>query len=285
MKKTLLFSILLLATIAVPSAVFAACPSSIRSNIRNGQCVEYTEGVRDGSSPLRGWLYRPDGSGQRPAIIWNHASNDNPGEQRALVELFNGQGYVFFVPHRTGHGLSAGAGLSTVEKEALCATDLIPKECRAAVHDQVNADVVEAVKFLRKQSFVDSDRIAMSGSSYGGIQVLLTAEKGLHLRGFIAFTPGAQSFSNEFLSQKLLKAVINAKPPIRIIQAENDHDIRPVTIFGTYLTIMKGGLNGGSLYPPFGSTPEEAHGAFVLSPEGIAIWDDEVLAFLVAAFY
>lgn len=268
MKKTILFSLLLLASVAVPSPALAQqCREA--SKARNGLCVSYTEGGRGGScpSPLRGWLYRPEASGQRrPAIIWNHASNPNPAEQLDLAELFTSHGYVFFMPHRTGHGLSAGAGLSTTEKEAQCASDLNPKECRAEVHAQVNADVVEAVKWLRKQPFVDSDRIAMSGSSYGGIQVLLTAEKGLSLRGFIAFTPGAQSFNNEFLSQKLLKAVVNAKPPIRIIQAENDYDTKPVTILGTILSVLKGGLNGGSLYPPFGSTEAEAHGAFVLTP-------------------
>ena len=63
------------------------------------------------------------------------------------------------------------------------------------MHDAYNADVV-AAEWLRQQPYVDGQRIAVSGCSYGGIQTLITAEKGLGVRAFVPFAPGAMSWAS-----------------------------------------------------------------------------------------
>src|SRR5262245_45071288 len=71
---------------------------------------------------LYGWLYKPAGKGPFPAIIWNHGSGlmsdtTRPFQQKDLGSFYAGHGYVFFTPHRTGHGMSKDAGESIVNKE------------------------------------------------------------------------------------------------------------------------------------------------------------------------
>src|SRR5579872_1810680 len=60
---------------------------------------------------LRGVLYKPTGKGPFPAIVYNHGSAiDNSAASDALGPLFASRGWVFFMPHRRGQGLSASSG-------------------------------------------------------------------------------------------------------------------------------------------------------------------------------
>ena len=47
----------------------------------------------------------------------------------------------------------------------------------------------------------------MSGVSFGGIQTLLTAEKGLGITAIMSFAAAAQAWPNNRLQERLLKAV------------------------------------------------------------------------------
>jgi len=62
---------------------------------------------------LRGVLYKPDGPGPFPGLIYNHGSAPGMLNQQAfdaLGPLFASRGWVFFAPYRRGQGLSATAG-------------------------------------------------------------------------------------------------------------------------------------------------------------------------------
>src|SRR5690348_12905599 len=59
-----------------------------------------------GKLMLHGFLYRPDGNGPFPDVLYNHGSELNPGQKPELARLFSNRGYVFFVPHRRSHGRS-----------------------------------------------------------------------------------------------------------------------------------------------------------------------------------
>ncbi|HLY27325.1 MAG TPA: hypothetical protein VKQ72_13350 [Aggregatilineales bacterium] len=66
---------------------------------------------KSGNLTLVGFLYKPDGQGPFPGIIWNHGSEQNPGpgpEFDAVANIFVPAGYVVFAPMRRGHGLSEG---------------------------------------------------------------------------------------------------------------------------------------------------------------------------------
>jgi dienelactone hydrolase len=194
---------------------------------------------------LNGFLYIPAGPGPFPAVLWNHGSEKLPGAQPELAEFYNSHGFVFFLPHRRGQGKSPGR--------------YIMDEIRghpgpyAAVQAQqdANDDVVAALNWLKAQKQVDPSRIVISGCSFGGIQTLLTAQKGLGARAFIAFAPAAESWGNPALEQMLGDAVRKAKGPVFILQAKNDFSIQPAQVLGK---IAKARGGQATIYPPFGQT-------------------------------
>jgi dipeptidyl aminopeptidase/acylaminoacyl peptidase len=59
---------------------------------------------------LQGWIYKPAGKGPFPAVLYNHGSDKAPGWFPTLGKYWTSKGYVFFVPHRRGHGRSPGSG-------------------------------------------------------------------------------------------------------------------------------------------------------------------------------
>ena len=61
-----------------------------------------------GGATLQGWIYKPAGAGPFPAVLYNHGSDKVPGWFPTLGAFWTGHGYVFFVPHRAGHGRSPG---------------------------------------------------------------------------------------------------------------------------------------------------------------------------------
>src|SRR5207245_8306619 len=101
-----------------------------------------------------------------------------------------------------------------------------------ALHDVYNTDVAAAVEWLKSQLFVDKSRIIMSGVSYGGIQTLVSAEKGMGIRGFISFAPAAMSWKMLPLRERMLAAIAKANAPIFLLQAENDYNLGPSEVLG-----------------------------------------------------
>ena len=233
---------------------------------------------------LYGYVFKPaTGAASYPAVVWNHGSGLDPTAEKVfeLASFYTTHGYVFFTPHRTGHGLSKAAGPSAATEMDNCQGP-DARTCKVHLHEKANLDVVAAVTWLKQQPYVKHDQIYMSGLSYGGIQTLLSAEKGLGLRGFVAFSPAAQSWANDKLRDRLKTAAVNAQPPIFLLQAEGDYSTGPYDVIGTYLN-SKGGLNKGKLYPKYGTTPQKAHHGFAMECQGVEIWDEDVLAFLNAA--
>ena len=219
---------------------------------------------------LHGFLYKPDGPGPFPAVLWNHGSEERPGWQPDLAKFYVEHGYVFFIPHRSGQGRSPGRYLEGDADPAV----------QVEILERHNRDVVAALSWLKARPFVDGLRIVMSGVSYGGIETILTAEKGLGLRAFIPFAPGAMSWeANPSLGARLVTAVKNAKAPIFLIQAHNDFSLKPSLVLGEALR-AKGLPSHNTVYPSFGATRLEGHGRFSCSSEGIGVWGPDVIEFL-----
>jgi pimeloyl-ACP methyl ester carboxylesterase len=122
----------------------------------------------------------------------------------------------------------------------------------------------------------------MSGVSFGGIQTLLAAEKDLGVRAFVAFAPGAMSWRwVAGLDGRLAQAVERARAPVLIVQAQNDFDLAPSRVLGPLLE--RAGKGRAEVFPAFGKTEQEGHGAFARTPAGAAIWGPTVLAFFRGA--
>src|SRR5919108_4042768 len=66
-----------------------------------------------GNLSLRGVLFKPEGVGPFPAVVYNHGSAAGMLSQQAfdvLGPVFVRHGWIFFGPYRRGQGLSAQAG-------------------------------------------------------------------------------------------------------------------------------------------------------------------------------
>src|SRR5258706_9389839 len=66
-----------------------------------------------GEITLHGMLYKPEGIGPFPAVVYNHGSAAGMLSKEAFDVLgpaFVSHGWVFFGPYRRGQGLSASAG-------------------------------------------------------------------------------------------------------------------------------------------------------------------------------
>jgi len=231
---------------------------------------------------LYGCISKPEGARPFPVMIYNHGSEKNP--QRCgppqLAKKYVSEGFIFFAFQRHGHGTSPGDYIGDLQRKIRMTVKDPAERNRqtAALHDVYNRDVVGAVEWLMQRPDIDRNHVAMTGVSYGGIQTLLTAEKGVGLKGFVAFAPGAMSWGNEAVRERLKKAVENAKAPIFLAQAQNDYSTGPSEVLGP-LVRAKGSPNDAKLYPAFGSTHQEGHGGFAVRG-GIPIWSADVFAFL-----
>jgi carboxymethylenebutenolidase len=259
----------------------AASPSQIIPQI-----VEF---AAPANAKLYGYLYKPAGPGPFPAVLYNHGSDHYPkGSLQDLGKFYTEHGFVFFLPFRRGHGLSADAGPWIGDQTKALKAQGLPRKVVAAqviaLHETANLDVVAALDWLKSQNFVDNSKIVVSGISYGGIQTLLTAEANqrekLGVKAFVAFAPGAMSW-NPILGERLKRAVNIAKAPIFLIQAMNDFSLDPSLNLGPLLA-AKGAPNQMKDYPAFGTTPAEGHGRFAVTQGGIEIWSADVLTFLKA---
>ncbi len=273
------------------TACFAQAPPNLaeliaahprRPQLAPGQAMGDEISFPSGGLSLKGFVYRPKGDGPFPAIIWNHGSEKEPGWQPELAAFYNSHGYVFFIPHRHGHGRSPGDYILDVQKQFEAAH---PNNQAAVWKEQVrlldlyNPDVLAALDWLKTQPYVDKHRIVMTGVSYGGIQTLLSSEKGLDVRGFIPFAPAAMSWANVELRKRLLVAIGKANAPLFLLQAKNDYSTGPSEVLGPAIR-KKGAPNQAKLYPAFGKTSQQGHAAFACWDIGTRIWGGDVMAFL-----
>jgi carboxymethylenebutenolidase len=231
-----------------------------------------------GGLALHGFLYKPDGPGPFPALLWNHGSERRPGWLPEVGPLFMSAGYVFFIPHRRGQGRSPGPyimdDLERVGREQGAASR---SRLLVALLDQQVDDQLAGLDYLRRLPYVDSARIALAGCSFGGIQTVLAAERNPEVRAAVNFAGAAQTWrTSPELRERLLQAVRQTTVPMLFIQAANDYDLTPTQALAGELDRL-GRPVRTRVYPPFGETTQDGHEFCV---RGAPMWGSDVLAFL-----
>lgn len=231
-----------------------------------------------GALTLHGYLFRPPGQGPFPAIVFNHGSEPEPGPKTDQAAFYVAHGFVLFVPHRRGQGSSKDAG-TYVDKAFDPAKPDAPAFTDALVAQ--NDDVMAAVAYVAALPYVDKQRVAMVGCTYGGIETLLAAERGTGLVAAVDFAAGTVMWKRTApLRERLKTAARNAKIPVFLLQAENDFDTTPTRVLSEEMK-RAGKPMKVHIYPPSGSGPI---GGFTFCAGGEhPPWGDEVLAFLTDA--
>jgi carboxymethylenebutenolidase len=230
-----------------------------------------------GSLVLHGFLYKPEGRGLFPAVLWNHGSERRPGWLPDVAPIFLNQGYVFFIPHRRGHGRSPGEYVMDLLGRASQSGGSSRGRKLVELMDQHLEDQMAALAYLKGLPNVDPQRIVVAGCSFGGIQTVLMAEKGLGVRAAVDFAGAAQNWQHApELRARMIQAVQHSQMPIFFIQAKNDYDVSPSRDLAAAME-KSGKPHALQILPAFGRSEQDAHEFCV---HGSEIWATEVFSFL-----
>lgn len=234
-----------------------------------------------GTLTLRGVLYRPTGTGPFPAVVYNHGSApDNSMASEALGPVFAHRGWVFFMPSRRGQGLSTSAGPYIRDEITAAVTKGGIRAGAATMIRLLETDHLDdqlaALAWLRKNSFVQSNRIAVAGNSFGGIETVLGAEKGPYCAA-VDSSGGAESWAQAPELQAIMtRAVRKSRVPIFFLQPENDYDLSPSKVLSAAMK-HAGKVFETKIYAGFGKSAQEGHSFAYL---GSSVWADDVFRFL-----
>jgi len=270
MRPQRLFALFAVLHLGISLAAPAATPLRTKITFESGELT------------LVGFLYQPEGNGPWPALIWNHGSEKNPeaGPQfDSVASVFVPAGYLVFAPERRGHGESEGDYV--VDRVKFTFRQLGKGEAdRLTVQlleTEQLADQLAALEFVKQLPFVDAERIVVAGCSYGGIESLLGAESGAGYSAAISISPGALMWDrNEFLRNRMVKAVSRTNIPVLLIQPPMDASLGPSRVLGAAATRAGKPLTV-KVYPATGSAKEQEHcfgGA-----SGMHVWAEGAKAF------
>jgi carboxymethylenebutenolidase len=240
---------------------------------------------KSGDRALFGVLYKPQGPGPFPVLIWNHGSEKAPGagpQFDSVASIFVPAGYVVFAPVRRGHGYSNGRYIVDVIQETLAAEG-VEAANRMAVHlletEQLD-DQLAGLAYVKKLAFVDPGRIAVAGCSFGGIQTLLGAERNLAYKAAISISPAALSWNgNSFLQKRLIQSLQGINIPVLLLQPARDASLEPSRVLGAEAARL-GKLLTTKVYPDTG--PEDERGHCFGGAKGMHVWAEDAKAFLAA---
>ena len=244
--------------------------------------------VSSGTLRLTGLLWRPEGAGSFPAILFSHGSGRRVdtalARERALTigPVFAKHGYVFLHVFRRGYGLSAGQGESmgeVLDRETKARGEEARRHMQVVLltTDHLD-DVMAGLTFLKSVARVDPSRIALVGHSLGGQLTLLAAERDKTVRAAVTFGAAAESWQGvgAELQERLLSAVRSIRVPIFLTHATNDYSIVPGQVMAGELAKLRRS-HQLKIYPAVGNTPADGHYAVYTD---IATWEGDVFRFL-----
>src|SRR5215475_493808 len=200
----------------------------------NKQSVKF----KSGQLKLVGVIYKRDGPGSFPAVIWNHGSEKTPGRSRqfdTVADIFVPAGYVVFAPSRRGHDSSEGAYISDLmdAEEKKSGPEGAGRLMVRLLETEQLDDQFAGIAYAKTLPFVDADRLVVAGCSFGGIQSLLAAERGGGLKAAFSISPAALMWGwNPHIRNQLLVAVHGITIPVRLIQPPKDASLEPARVLG-----------------------------------------------------
>ena len=129
-------------------------------------------------------VFRPAGPGPFPLLLMNHGKQAGPAKLQARERFiymsteFVRRGYAVMLPMRAGFSRSTGA-----YRDFGC--DMLGNAQGQA------RDMLAALAYARRQSWVDPERIVVAGQSYGGMAALALATRAVPgVRGVLNFAGG-----------------------------------------------------------------------------------------------
>jgi dienelactone hydrolase len=274
-------SMLVLAALSLSLAASTALPSEDTASSE-------TVTVQNGSVRLHALLWRPQGSGPFPAILFNHGSGRTledlkrlgPYESQAYIlgPVFARHGYEFLYLFRRGVGLSSDQGTNAVDLMNAAHGQAARNALQLRLLDtREMSDALAGLALLRAQPEVAASDVAVIGHSFGGSLTLLMARREPDLRAVVIFSLAGYSWDRSpELRSRLLAAAADIKSPVFFIHAANDYSIASGETIDSRMRKL-GKPSYLKIYPPIGHTSEEGHEIPYL---GVSTWETDVFSFL-----
>jgi len=262
------------------AATVLICVTGMRAQTSGGQQSYETVFYPSGAMKIEAYVYKPEGAGPFPVVIYNHGSRmQDEREERPFAyvgTMLRANGYVVVVPERRGYGKSDGVPFGKAVGEDR-GTRFV-----ARVQEETD-DVLAAMEFLKTLPYADQTRIGVMGWSFGGIISVFAASRSSAFQAVVDQAGAALTWDRSPEMQKALKeAAGKIRVPLLGMVAENDRTTESVRA-----VVREAEQHGMAakviVYPAF--TPRENAGAvapghMLFGREGWRIWEADVREFL-----
>jgi dienelactone hydrolase len=236
-----------------------------------GQQTSY---VSDGRR-LDAFLSLPDCPGPHPGVVFHHGSNGLMAASAAGIAALVGAGYAVLAPIRRGHNGNPGPYWEELVPSPW-GSPAMGEELLVALGGECD-DALAGLARLRAEPSVDGTRVAMLGSSYGGVMVLLAAGRGADFRAGVSFAGPSITWPDApALQRVLLDAMAATEVPLFLIQAWDDVHLTPTYVLGGALAAA-GKPHETRIYGRLGTEPGDGHGVF---NKAVEQWLPDVTRFL-----
>jgi len=237
--------------------------------------AEWSTSYHSGGVTLPAFFVKPPGEGPFPAVVFHHGSGGLLGAARAGAEAFVDMGYAVMLAVRRGHSGAPGVFWGTRVTEPWGSPAMGP-QLVDALEDECD-DALAALAWTKEHPDVDADRVAMVGSSYGGVIVMLAAQRGAAFRAGVSFAGPSITWPDApALQDVLLEAMRTTEVPLFLLQAADDVHLAPSYALGSELA-RSGKPHEVRIYGAIGESPGDGHGIF---NKAVDLWRPDVERFL-----
>jgi dienelactone hydrolase len=228
-----------------------------------------------GTVTLETTIYKPDGPGPFPMIVFNHGKMPGDPRQQSrsdplpFAREFVRRGYVVVAPNRQGFAESGG----TYEQDG----------CDVERNGQGQAgDVAATIEFMSKQPYVDAQHIVVAGTSHGGLATIAYGVRAAPgVRALINFSGGLRQDACNGWQDNLTHAfsAYGEKTHVPALWLYGDNDsIWPASLVASmYAAYSSHGAEAKMV--DFGTYKNDAH-RLVGDRDGVRVWWPAVEAFL-----
>jgi dienelactone hydrolase len=244
--------------------------------------VIYIPVAGDDNVTLETTIYRPDGPGPFPMVVFNHGKilgdprNQSRSDPVSFAREFVRRGYVVVAPNRRGFAGSGG----TYEQDG----------CDVAKNGLGQAaDVAATIDYMSKQPYVDASHIAVAGTSHGGLATIAYGTEAANgVRALINFSGGLRQDACTGWQDNLTQAFGGYGGKARVaslwLYGDNDSVWTPALVanmFAAYRGAQAGEplAAAGAKLIDYGAYKNDAH-RLVGDRDGVQIWWPAVEAFL-----
>jgi dienelactone hydrolase len=206
--------------------------TSWAQKIPRRETVSYTSGRHS----YQGYLYKPEGNGPFPVVVWNNGRskrllNGNPSEYDTLAKIFTNDGYILFLPDRHMYDIVTNEySPKTLEWLKGTHSEAEAKKRFYREYLEINArDVVAACGWIQKQPYANPKRIALAGWSSGAVASLMAAPEIRDLGACVLFSPAVSQWKSnpKILSDVMGRAIKKCQAPIFLVQGSTDGTLAP----------------------------------------------------------